>query len=128
MDRFDLKPTFKTPRILFDPDNNIFEISGRSLPEDVAETYEPVLDWIDENFGKINDRIEIVFKMDYLNSASAKMIAIILNKIENFYKTGLNILIVWHYDEDDEDFFSEIENFSSFTKIPFKLIPLEKRR
>ena len=49
----------------------------------------------------------------------------LLNKLENFYQAGTQIVIVWYYDPDDEDFIFEIENFSSFTKIPFKLVPFE---
>ena len=36
-----------TPAITLDKRNGIFEISGRSLPEDSAVFYEPVLKWIE---------------------------------------------------------------------------------
>ena len=48
-----IEKTTKTPQVIFDPANEIFEISGRSLPENVVKTYEPVLQWIDQNIGKI---------------------------------------------------------------------------
>ena len=37
--------TDDTPSVTLDVANEIFEISGRSLPEDVAVFYEPILDW-----------------------------------------------------------------------------------
>ena len=82
--------TSKTPGVLFDPSNKRFEITGRSLPENVVKTYEPVLLWLDQNIGRIDGEIIFKFQVDYLNSASAKMISLILTKLEEFYKLGRN--------------------------------------
>lgn len=46
MEILNLKGTEDTPTILLDKKNGIFEISGRSLPEDSAEFYTPVIEWI----------------------------------------------------------------------------------
>ena len=48
MEILDIRGTTDTPKVLFDPDNNIFEISGRSLPEDVITFYQPVIEWLDD--------------------------------------------------------------------------------
>lgn len=117
--------TSKTPGIIFDPGNNRFEISGRSLPENVVKTYEPVLHWIDNNIGKISGDIEFIFKVDYLNSASAKMISLILSKLEEFYKSGIPIEVKWYYNTDDDDIQSEGEIYSKLKKIPIKLIGVD---
>ena len=58
--------TDDTPSVTMDVANEIFEISGRSLPEDVAAFYEPILDWLERyseeatgktvfNFKKVKD-------------------------------------------------------------------------
>lgn len=120
-----IEKTTKTPQIIFDPANHLFEISGRSLPENVVKTYEPVLQWIDQNIGKIHNEIVFDFKVDYLNSASAKMISLILTKLEEFYKSGSNIEIKWHYNIDDDDIQSEGEIYAKLKKIPIKLISIE---
>lgn len=117
--------TTKTPQIIFDPANNLFEISGRSLPENVVKTYEPVLQWIDQNVGRIQDDIAFSFKMDYLNSASAKMISLILTKLEEFYKSGISIEVKWYYNYDDDDIQSEGEIYAKLKKIPIKLIGVD---
>ena len=117
--------TTKTPQIIFDPSNNIFEISGRSLPENVVKTYEPVLQWIDQNLGQISRDIVFTFRVDYLNSASAKMISLILTKLEEFYKSGVSIEVKWYYNLDDDDIQSEGEIYAKLKKIPIKLIGVE---
>ncbi len=120
-----IEQTTKTPLIVLDPGKNIFEISGRSLPENVVKTYEPVLQWIDQNMGKIQSNIEFCFKVDYLNSASAKMISLLLSKLEDFYKSGISIEVKWYYNYDDDDIQSEGEIYSKLKKIPIKLIEIE---
>ena len=51
MEILNLEGTADTPKIILDKGNQIFEISGRSLPEDSAEFYKPVLEWI-ANYAK----------------------------------------------------------------------------
>ncbi len=114
--------TTKTPQIILDPDSGTYEVSGRSLPENVVKTYEPVLQWIDQNLGKIKDPIVFTFKVDYLNSASAKMISLILIKLEEYYKSGSAIEIKWYYNYDDDDIQSEGEIYAKIKKLPIKLI------
>ena len=115
----------KTPQVIFDPANNFFEISGRSLPENVVKTYEPVLQWIDQNVGKLKNGVVFNFRVDYLNSASAKMVSLILTKLEEFYKSGIGIEIKWYYNLDDDDIQSEGEIYAKLKKIPIKLIGVE---
>jgi SiaC family regulatory phosphoprotein len=82
MEKLYIKPSFKSPKIEFDPENNFYEIAGRSLPEDVTEIYEPVFEWVDKYIPELSEKIKLIFKIDYLNSASAKMISMLLNKLE----------------------------------------------
>ena len=120
--------TTKTPQIVFDPVNGVYEISGRSLPENVVKTFEPALQWIDQNIGKISDPVVISFKLDYLNSASAKMVSLILTKLEEFYKSGSNIEIKWFYNYDDDDILSEGEIYAKLKKIPIHLIGMDDNK
>lgn len=120
-----IEKTTKTPQIIFDPSNGIYEISGRSLPENVVKTYEPVLKWIDRNLGKLKNSVVFDFKVDYLNSASAKMISLILSKLEEYYKSGINIEVKWFYNTDDDDIQSEGEVYAKMKKIPITLVGIE---
>lgn len=120
-----IEKTTKTPQVIFDPNDELFEISGRSLPENVVKTYEPVLQWIDQNVGRLQNGAVFSFKVDYLNSASAKMISLILTKLEEFYKSGISIEVKWYYNLDDDDIQSEGEIYAKLKKIPIKLIGIE---
>ncbi|HOG20079.1 MAG TPA: DUF1987 domain-containing protein [Salinivirgaceae bacterium] len=123
MEALIIEATQKTPRVILDPVENHYEISGLSLPENVVKTYDPIIKWIEENMGNIkSESIIFKFKLDYLNSASAKMISLILTKLEEFYKSDLPIEVEWYYSTDDDDIRSEGEIYSMLKKVPIKLI------
>ena len=80
--------TDDTPSVTLDVANEIFEISGRSLPEDVAVFYEPILDWIDRYSEEATGKTIFNFKLVYFNTASSKMILDILLKLEEMHEAG----------------------------------------
>ena len=116
MQILNLEGTEDTPKIILDKGNGIFEISGRSLPEDSAEFYQPVLDWLDEYKENANPSTEFMFKLEYFNTASSKLILDVLSNLEDI--KGMNI--VWYYHEDDEDMQEAGEEFSELVELPFE--------
>lgn len=105
-----------TPKIILDKANGIFEISGRSLPEDSAEFYKPVLEWIGAYAGAANGATEFMFKLEYFNTASSKLILDILSALEGISGTTIH----WYYHEDDEDMEEAGQEFSELVEIPFE--------
>ena len=55
--------TEDTPEIVFNCVDNIFQISGKSLPDDALSFYKPVRDWIDEYIKVPNDETVVSCKM-----------------------------------------------------------------
>ena len=111
-----IEETDDTPRIIFDKENGIFEISGRSLPEDCVEFYKPVLKWIEHFRKEPNAASEFVFKLEYINTASSKLIQDILSALESI--KGIKIL--WYFRKDDEDMEQTGQEFSELVEIPFE--------
>ncbi len=114
--------TDDTPSVTLDVANEIFEISGRSLPEDVAAFYEPILDWIERYSEEASGKTVFNFKLVYFNTASSKMILDILLKLEEMYESGKDVMIRWHYPEDDEDMEEAGEEYSDIVEVPFEQI------
>ena len=114
--------TDDTPNVIFDAENEIFEISGRSLPEDVSAFYEPVISWLDEYAKNANDKSVINFKLVYFNTASSKMLLDILMKLEEIYESGKEVLVKWFYPEDDEDMQEAGEEYADIVDIPFEQV------
>lgn len=122
MEALDIRATNDTPKVLLDPENDIFEISGRSLPEDVVSFYQPVLDWLEDYKEAPNDFTEFVFKYIYFNTATSKLVQDILIKLEEIHENGDKVQVIWFYEEDDEDMLDLGEEFSENVDIPFEII------
>ncbi len=123
MEKLKIASTFNDPGVLFDPENDIFELHGHSLPEDVKEVYEPIIAWIDKNFPQIDKKIEFNFRIDYFNTASAKIIQEIFFRFQKMNNEGSDININWYYDFDDSDMRDAGKDFADLFSIPFKMIP-----
>jgi len=120
MDVINKEGTEDTPKIILDRNNGIFEISGRSLPEDAAEFYSPILEWLDEYTGSPNSETVFIFKLEYFNTASSKLLLDILSKLENIADSTT---ILWYYHEDDEDMEEAGTEFSELVEVPFEFKP-----
>jgi hypothetical protein len=120
MQPLDIKATNDTPRVIFDPDNDIFEITGRSLPEDVVTFYQPVLDWLDASHPK--KKTEFIFKYIYFNTATSKLVQDILFKLEFLKEAGHSVNILWYYEQDDEDMYDLGLEFKENIDLPFELV------
>jgi hypothetical protein len=122
MEALIIKKTEDTPVVHLDKNEGIFEFSGKSLPEDVTSFYGPVFDWIAQYGEAPNTTTKVVFKMTYFNTASSKIILDILMKLEEIQEAGNEILIEWHYEEDDEDMQEAGEEYSEIVEVPFSFI------
>jgi len=114
--------TDDTPSVTMDVANEIFEISGRSLPEDVASFYEPILEWLDGYSEEASGKTVFNFKLVYFNTASSKMLLDILLKLEEMYESGKEVLVRWHFPEDDEDMEEAGEEYADIVEVPFEQI------
>lgn len=122
MEKLFIESTEDTPKVLFDSAEGTFEISGRSLPEDVVDFYAPVLEWLDAMAEDTPENVDFSFKLEYFNTASSKLILDILLKLDNIYNDGTPMKVLWHYIEMDEDLMEAGEELSELVDIPFELI------
>ena len=129
-----IEPTEFTPKVFFDPENSLFEISGFSRPENVIGFYKPILKWLEEyndmvlsqniNFKK--SILTLNLKMTYFNSASSKFLLDVMLEFMKFMSKGNKIEVNWYYEEDDEDMFEAGEDYQSIITIPFTMIEMEE--
>ena len=115
MNILSLEPTEDTPKVVLDKAGKTFEISGRSLPEDSAEFYQPILDWLKVYTEDSNDVTEFMFKLEYFNTASSKLILDVLTQLEEIEGAK----VTWFFHEDDEDMEEAGEEFADLVEVPF---------
>ncbi|NJM14598.1 MAG: DUF1987 domain-containing protein [Bacteroidales bacterium] len=112
-----IDPTTSTPKVEF-KSNGELNMEGRSLPEDTARFYDPIIKWAKGFHAK-----QIVFniKLEYLNTSSSKQLLTILKTISD-NPSNTDVTINWYYEEGDLDSLETGEHFASIVKAPFKFI------
>ena len=122
METLKIAPTEDTPEVNLDVENKKFMFSGRSLPEDVVNFYQPVLDWLDAFEASPIENAEFEFKLEYFNTASSKLILDILLKINDIFEDGTPLKVKWYYMEMDIDLEEAGEEYSELVEVPFELV------
>src|SRR3989339_900710 len=113
-----IKQTESSPEINLDANTGKLLIRGYSYPENANTFYEPVSKWIEEflkNENKI--KIEVHLNLPYINTSSIKFINYFLQKLEQSYLAGKEILINWYYNIEDEYELDTIKEFISDLEI-----------
>ncbi len=116
-----IEPTEDTPIIIFDKDKGVFEIKGRSLPEDSITFYTPVFSWVDEYVKDPNEETIVNLYLEYFNSASASKIVKLLMLFEQLLGMGKKSMVVWYYHKDDFLMRDRGDEIQSVLDIPFEL-------
>lgn len=122
MEKLFIDKTDTTAFVLFDPQSGRYEISGRSFPENPVEFYKSMFDWIDCFVPEIDDPIVLRIELDYFNSASNRMILLLLKRLEEHFKQGKDVKIQWCY--DDEELLGDGQMYSTIVGLPFELIEI----
>lgn len=116
-----IEETQDTPKIILDKVNGIFEVSGRSLPENAVSFFAPILKWLEEYATAPNQTTNFEFKLDYFNSASAKKIVEIISALEKLAEKKYPTVITWYYSLDDELIKNRGMEMSEMSEIPFEV-------
>ena len=110
----EIKSTASSPGIILNAEKGEFEFTGRSLPEDPIEFYEPVVSWFDEYKAKPINGAIFNFKLTYFNTATSKVFFNLFTIIDrlNIQHPEVNNKIVIFANNDDEDLFELFEYYS----------------
>jgi hypothetical protein len=120
METLTREQTDDSPLIVLDQENGRFEISGKSLPEDVLEFYQPVLDWLNTYRKQPNPQTSFIFKLIYFNTASSKLILDILMILEEMAGEGHDVLVRWMALTSDEDMQEAGKEYEEMVDVPFE--------
>jgi hypothetical protein len=125
MRKVKIEPTFQTPSILLDAENNLFEIKGNSLPNNPHWFYMPLLEWLDGYASHCNPESVFVFKILHQNSSSVKMFHEMMKIFERIHKSGKTISVEWFYPPDDEDMYQAALEMQKTFPFPLHCLPME---
>ena len=114
----------KTPTVKFDAKDGVIEIKGRSIPENSIEFYKPLVEWLEEYSAGALPLTQVNVQLEYFNTSSSKCILDVFKKLEAIHKGPNEVIINWHYEEDDEDMLEAGEDYESIIRVPFKMIEI----
>jgi len=122
MEKIVLLPTPTTPKVVFDAETGLLEISGKSLPENSIDFFQPLHTWLDSYIADPNEVTNLVFKLEYFNTSSTSHFLKIIKKVEKLFDMGKNAGVLWYYDYEDEDMKEAGEDFKMLVKLPIEII------
>jgi hypothetical protein len=120
MQPLNVAATEQTPKVTLNKSTGVFEISGRSLPENAPLFYKPILGWLHEYATSPNATTTFSFKLEYINTSSSKIVLELLGILQRV--DGAKV--IWYFQDEDEDMEETGEEFSELVSVPFEFKPI----
>jgi hypothetical protein len=124
MKEYRLEQTKSSPEVILDPNGHI-KLRGRSILENSAEFYEPVIEWINKYVENPAALTCVDINLEYFNSATAKFIITLIQRISRVTLKNQKYKVNWYYEDGDEDILERGEYISSVLESDFQFIKVK---
>jgi hypothetical protein len=98
-----IEPTVKSPQIDFNHLTGELIISGKSIPENAAELYESVLNWVLEYSKNPRHTTNIRFNLEYFNTSSSIWLAKILKALCSIMDSESLLMVHLYFNIEEFD-------------------------
>jgi hypothetical protein len=105
-----IEETPKTPQIELNHLTGEFLFSGKSIPENAAKLYEPILNWVTEYILHASPTTNIRLNLDYFNTASSLWLAKIFKALVRINEPDYVIIIHLYLPIDEFDEMKEFDD------------------
>jgi hypothetical protein len=121
-----IEPSDDTPLIILNREEERFEISGKSMPENVIDFYHPVLDWMKTYSSAPLEKTIFDIKLIYFNTASSKLLLDLLMILEGIREQGNDVLVRWYSMTYDEDMQEAGQEYAEMVDLEFEYLTYDK--
>jgi hypothetical protein len=123
--KLNIMETPLTPKVFFDSEQNILEITGRAIPMSPEKFWGPVMSWFIRHSYN-NQEMKISFNFDYLNSGSQRFILKLLNLLRESSEKGMTSdrTIYWNYQDYDQDMFEIGQDLEYVSRVKLEYVEL----
>jgi len=111
-----------TLNINCDSATGIIDMKGISYPQDAADFFNPVFDWLESYINEVAAQVILNLHIDYLNTSSTKCLFDFIDRLENYYKQGNAVQVNWYHEVDDEDIKETGLEFQEDMELPFAVL------
>jgi hypothetical protein len=126
MEKFILQETPRTPSVSFDPERGLFEIKGKSIPENSTGFFGPLLEYMDNYCKMPAERTVLVVKLEFFNTSSTYRIHSLFKKFDKLYKDQYDVLIRWFCESGDENLRDAGSDFKAMLQVPFEIVEVKE--
>jgi hypothetical protein len=126
MEKFILKETTRTPSVSFDAERGLFEIRGKSIPENSTGFFGPLLEYMDNYCKSPAERTVLSVKLEFFNTSSTNRIHSLFKKFDKLYQNEKDVLIRWFCESGDENLRDAGRDFKAMLQVPFEIIEVEE--
>ena len=81
-----IEGTPKTPTVKFDSTEGVFEIKGRSIPENSVEFYKPLVDWLDSIKSLLFQKPLLIFVWNISIQAHQNVFSMYLRNLKQYIR------------------------------------------
>lgn len=113
-----IEETPKTPHIELNPLTGDFIFSGRSIPENAARIYEPIVNWMNEYILHARPTTNVRLNLEYFNTSSSLWLGKILKVLVKINEPDF-VLIIHLYLPLDE--FDDMKEFDDIKDVFFPI-------
>jgi hypothetical protein len=107
---FIIEETAKTPHVELNPITGDFIFSGRSIPENAAKVYEPILNWINGYILNARPTTNLRLHLEYFNTSSSLWLAKIFKVLVRIDNPDFVIIFHLYLPVDEFDEMREFED------------------
>jgi hypothetical protein len=119
LDSLNIAASDLVPKVSFDMDQDFFEISKRSLPENSLEFYQPIISWLHEYSLSPKPVSNFVFHFEFISTSSVKQVMKLMFVIEEISKKN-KVHVLWNYDKGDKHMQRTGELLEKLVKLKFQ--------
>ena len=96
-----IERTAKTPQIDFNHLTGELILFGKSIPENAAKVYEPLLDWINDYIKSPRHTTNLRLNLEYFNTSSSIWFAKMVNTLSKISEDDCVLFIHLYFDIED---------------------------
>lgn len=124
MNGYFIRATRVTPSIYFNPGKGIFDMRGKSSPENPLAFFNYALKSLDSYAAKGEVKLTANMAFEYFNTSSSKCLYIFLKKLAHINEIGKPVNVNWYFEEGDEDMKEAGEDLSEMFNMDFNFVEI----
>jgi hypothetical protein len=111
------------PEIIYEEFDGIIKINGRAIDSTITEHFKEFFDYLKDTLSNNLTDIEAHINIEYFNTrASRDLMEFFYILKEYVHDKSKKVIVLWYYEEGDEDILECGEDYEELSKLKFEFI------